>query len=191
MLIAPPNAVTRSVKAPVPRRDAVTRSARVHVPRRDAITQSVKVPVPQRDAITRSGEAHTRIIKIQVQVCNNIKDAKKFFKKLSDKEREKFDKETLVNLNDTKYKSEAVDTNSPTTINNVNVADTYMVVTILVAAKGKVTLNFPSSIRSANHLKRALEDWNKEKEENKRKREEDGDSVDEFLVSVLIFLYLL
>ncbi|KAI9182647.1 hypothetical protein LWI28_027499 [Acer negundo] len=88
MLIAPPNAVNRSVKAPVPRRDAITRLVRVHVPRCDAITRRVKVPVPQRDAITRSGEAHTRIIKIQEIRINEDKAVEKKKKKKKKRKRE-------------------------------------------------------------------------------------------------------
>ncbi|KAK3194750.1 hypothetical protein Dsin_026060 [Dipteronia sinensis] len=90
-----------------------------------------------------------------VKVNKSIEEAEEYFKKLSIDEREKYDKETLINLDNVKSDSisDQKDDN-----NMSRDRDTYMVVTILVAAKGKAALNFPNRIASKEDLKEAFKE---------------------------------
>ncbi|KAK0582006.1 hypothetical protein LWI29_020359 [Acer saccharum] len=99
-------------------------------------------------------ENRTRVIKLQVKVNESMEEAEEYFKKLSIDEREKYDKETLINLDNVKS-----DSISDQKDNNMSRdRDTYMVVTILVAAKGKAALNFPNRIASKEDLKEAFKE---------------------------------
>ncbi|KAK1560491.1 hypothetical protein Q3G72_027216 [Acer saccharum] len=89
-----------------------------------------------------------------VKVNESMEEAEEYFKKLSIDEREKYDKETLINLDNVKS-----DSISDQKDNNMSRdRDTYMVVTILLAAKGKAALNFPNRIASKEDLKEAFKE---------------------------------
>ncbi|KAK3194748.1 hypothetical protein Dsin_026058 [Dipteronia sinensis] len=85
-----------------------------------------------------------------VKVSESIADAEKYFRRLSIEEQEKFDRLTLVNMDN--IKSENLHDQKANTMSR----NTHMVVTILVAAKGKTVLKFPSTIDSNEDLKKAL-----------------------------------
>ncbi|KAK4849540.1 hypothetical protein QYF36_025939 [Acer negundo] len=94
----------------------------------------------------------TRVIKLQVKVSESIEDAERCFRRLSIEEQEKFDRLTLVNVDN--IKSESLRNQKANTMSR----NTHMVVTILVAAKGKTVLKFPSTIDSNEDLKKALKE---------------------------------
>ncbi|KAL3820466.1 hypothetical protein ACJIZ3_006371 [Penstemon smallii] len=78
------------------------------------------------------------------------KDGDRRFDELSLEERSKFDKETLVNINNTKEKQSSTKLTTTTT---TGITNEYIVVTILVAAKGVHKL---PSIKNIEDLKEAL-----------------------------------
>ncbi|TXG62920.1 hypothetical protein EZV62_009914 [Acer yangbiense] len=89
-----------------------------------------------------------------VKVNESMEEAEEYFKKLSIDEREKYDKETLINLDN--VKSDSISDQKDNKMSRDR--DTYMVVTILVAAKGKAALNFPNKIASKEDLKEAFKE---------------------------------